>query len=225
MKKINVNKLLLLLLLPFAVAGCGHDESENDDANNDTTSDVEIIEDIDADFDVKGILSNYSVTPNQEEAVVKIMDNVDYYLKINIDEILDVFLRKKKRAEKLGQAFLHGKISAKTLEYYINDQIEEYNDEHIVSDRLHNVTLEIVMDTMAINPIYNRLVVMEWMKLHLFYLGSYDGCIDRWLFGEKDNKELKIVGKRMMNAYNALFKAENLIEQMIGVENKEISRP
>lgn len=220
-KIINVRKLLLLLFFPFAVVGCRHDENENKDAKNDT-SNVEIVQDVDTDFDVKEILSNYSVSPKQEEAIIKIMDDVDYYLKINIDEILKESLKKKKRAKNLDKVFLHGKVSAKSLEFYINDKIEEYNDDHLIDDRLHNVTLEIVADTMAISPIYNELLVKDWMKV--VFLRFYTIPFNWIEKGRMNSEKRTLIRDDMMNAYYALFKAENLIEQMIGVENKEISR-
>ena len=156
-------------------------------------------------------------TRPKEEAVLKIMDNVDYYLQVNIDEILKKSLKKKKRAKKLNEVFLHGKVSAKSLEFFINDKIEEYNDDQIIADRLNNVTLEIVMDTMMVSPLYNKLLTIEWMKSHV-----YDFSYDRWIDkGESKSEKREIVGEEVMNAYHSLFKAENLIEQMIGVENNK----
>jgi len=217
MKKIvNLKRCFLLLLIPLVIAGCGGNDSENNEADN-KESQVEVVPEIVVDYNVKDILSNYSVRPKQEEAVLKIMDNVDYYLQVNIDEVLKKSLKKKKRAKKLNEVFLHGKISAKSLEFFINDKIEEYNDDQIIADRLNNVTLEIVMDTMTVSTLYNKLLTIEWMKSHV-----YDFSYDRWIDnGESKSEKREIVGEEMMNAYHSLFKAENLIEQMIGVENNK----
>ena len=213
---INLKKLFLLLFVPMVVVGCGGNESENNETDNEE-SQVEVVSGSVVDYDVKDILSNYAVTPKQEEAVIKIMDDVEYYLQVNIDEILKKSLKKKKRANKLNEVFLHGKVSAKSLEFYINDKIEKYNDDEIIADRLNNVTLEIVMDTMPVSPLYNNLLTREWAKFYIYYF-AYDSWIDK---GEKNREKRGIVGKEMMNAYHSLFKAENLIEQMIGVENNK----
>lgn len=213
---IKLKKLFLLLFVPVVVVGCGGNESENNETDN-NESQVEVVPEIVVDYNVKEILSNYSVTPKQEEAVIKIMDNVEYYLQVNIDEILKKSMKKKKRARKLNEVFLHGKVSAKSLEFYINDKIEEYNDDQIIADRLNNVTLEIVMDTMSVSPLYDKLLTREWMKFHIYYF-AYDKWVDK---GEKNHEKREIVGKEMMNAYHSLFIAENLIEQMIGVEHNK----
>ncbi len=219
MKKNKLNKLLLLLFLFFVVAGCGHDENENKDASNDSSS-VEIVKDIDADFDVKEILSKYSVHPEQEQAVIKIMDGVQGYLNSNIGIIMDEFRRDKNRAKNIDSQFAHGKISPKTLEFWINDKIEEYNDEHM-TNRLHTVTFEIVMDTASIYPFFNKPLIKNWLSY--YESGIYNCACDKWKEqGENTDEKEQIIIKGITDAYFALFKAENLIEQMIGVKNNKI---
>lgn len=215
---INLKKMFLLLFIPMVVAGCSGNGSENKETGNDESK-VEGAPESVVDFDVKEILSNYSVSPYQEEAVISIMNKVHYYLESNIDEILYVSLRKKKRAKNLDKVFVHGKVSAKSLEYYINDKIEDYNDNHL-SDRLHNVTLEIVMDTMKVSPIYNELLVKQWAQLYI--LTYFDYPFEKLINnGRMGSEKRALIRDEMMNAYYALFKAENLIEQMIGVENNK----
>ena len=104
------------------------------------------------------------------------------------------------------------------MEYWINDRVEEYNDDHEIN-RLHTVTLEMISDTLSIPPVYNELLVKDWFKLLIKLRVPLYWEYDKWISkGSKNDEKRKEIVYQLIGDYYKLLQAENLFDQMIGVQ-------
>ncbi len=148
-------------------------------------------------------LSNFDIDEEKMRRIVIIMESVEMYLKTNLNEIIDEgFCKKKANVE---QMFTHGKVSPKTLEFYINDAIEHDNDEHEYN-KLHTITLDMVFDeNLSQKAIYYNKWIEEFKLIH-----DNTEKSDR-----KDPTKRQQLVFRLMDNYNLVFNGENIYDQMI----------
>lgn len=207
-------EVFLILSFSLLLFGC-----RNKDNNSDKNAPIEVTIGCEAmianqPFDVKEVLAKYNLDAEKEKAIVDIIDDVEIYLSSRLDGILKKALHKKKRASAMMDLYSHGEVSLKTLEYMINDRIEEYNDGH-KNNRLHTVTLETISDTISLPPAYNELLVKDWIKgwEPLYY--GYEKLVSK---GIKDDNKRKEIVNQLIGNYYKLLQAENLFGQMIDIQ-------
>lgn len=148
-------------------------------------------------------LSNFEIDEERMRRIEIIMESVEMYLKTNLNEIIDEgFCKKKADVE---QMFMHGKVSPKTLEFYINEAIEHDNDEHEYN-RLHTITLDMVFD---MNHSPKAIYYNKWMEV-LKVIHDITKKSDT-----KDSAKRQQLVFRLMDNYNLVFNGENIYDQMI----------
>jgi len=148
-------------------------------------------------------LSNFEIDEEKMRRIEIIMESVEMYLKTNLNEIIDEgFCKKKVDVE---QMFMHGKVSPKTLEFYINEAIEHDNDDHEFN-RLHTITLDMVFDVdLSQKAIYYNKWIEELKVIQ-------DNTEKR---DKKDSAKRQQLVFRLMDNYNIVFNGENIYDQMI----------
>lgn len=148
-------------------------------------------------------LSNYDIDEERKQRIEIIMGNVEMDLKKSLNEIIDEGFCKKKADVEL--IFTHGKVSPKTIEYYINNEIERDNDEHEFN-RLHTITLDMVYDeNLSQKAIYYNKWIEELKVIHDNTEKS----------DKKDSAKRQQLIFRLMDVYNIVFNGENIYDQMI----------
>lgn len=148
-------------------------------------------------------LSNFEIDEERMRRIEIIMESVEMYLKTNLNEIIDEGFCKKKADVEL--IFTHGKVSPKTIEYYINNEIERDNDEHEFN-RLHTITLDMVYDeNLSQKAIYYNKWIEELKVIHDNTEKS----------DKKDSAKRQQLVFRLMDVYNIVFNGENIYDQMI----------
>jgi len=186
---------MLMVVMPlFILWGCNH---SNTDA-------LVIIEQADVEdvFHTRK-LSNYDIDEERKQRIEIIMGNVEMDLKKSLNEIIDEGFCKKKADVEL--IFTHGKVSPKTIEYYINNEIERDNDEHEFN-RLHTITLDMVYDeNLSQKAIYYNKWIEELKVIHDNTEKS----------DKKDSAKRQQLIFRLMDVYNIVFNGENIYDQMI----------
>ena len=105
--------------------------------------------------------------------------------------------RNKTNKLKLWNKFRNGKLSPFSLESFINEQVETYNDKHLYN-RLHTVSLKLSsLGSFITDSFYARLVSKEWEN-------------------ENSKKEIEY---EILKSYCNLFQSDKLLEQLIGKVN------